>query len=76
MNIHNKPLTDWIGSTERREEMIGLAPALGVNALLDREGVPPEMGAPLPPLWHWFYFLPQVPTSRIGADGSCNDCDL
>lgn len=26
-------------------------------------------GDPLPPLWHWLYFLPRVPASRIGADG-------
>ncbi len=26
-------------------------------------------GDPLPPLWHWLYFLPRAPLSRIGADG-------
>lgn len=69
MSEQSKPLTDWIGSTEQREDLITLAPALGVSALLDRAGSLPENGMPLPALWHWFYFLPQVPNSRIGVDG-------
>ena len=69
MSEQSKPLTDWIGSTEQREDLITLAPALGVSALLDRAGPLPENGMPLPALWHWFYFLPQVPNSRIGVDG-------
>lgn len=69
MNAQAKPLSDWIGSSELREDVITLAPALGVRALLDREEPLPEMGSPLPALWHWFYFLPQVRNSRIGVDG-------
>jgi len=69
MNEQAKPLTDWIGSKELREEVISLTPALGVHAVLERAGALPEMGGPLPALWHWFYFLPQVPNSRIGVDG-------
>ena len=65
----SRPLSDWIGSKERKEDVITLAPALGVSALLDREEPVIEMGAPLPALWHWFYFLPQVPGSKIGTDG-------
>lgn len=26
-------------------------------------------GDALPPLWHWLYFLPRAPASRIGSDG-------
>lgn len=69
MNEQGKPLSDWIGSQELREDVITLAPALGVSALLDREGPLPETGSSLPALWHWFYFLPQVPGSKIGVDG-------
>lgn len=69
MSKQGKPLSDWIGSEELREDVISLAPALGVSALLDREAATPELGSPLPALWHWFYFLPQVPGSKIGADG-------
>ncbi|MCB1750789.1 MAG: acyl-CoA dehydrogenase [Gammaproteobacteria bacterium] len=69
MNGQGKPLTDWIGSKELREDVFNLAPALGVSALLDRDAASLQVGSPLPALWHWFYFLPQVPTSRIGHDG-------
>ncbi len=27
------------------------------------------IGSPLPPLWHWFFFLPRVAQSRLGPDG-------
>ncbi len=69
MSKKGKPLSDWIGSEELREDVISLSPALGVNAMLDRVAPTPELGSPLPALWHWFYFLPQVPTRKIGADG-------
>ncbi|MCP4993915.1 MAG: acyl-CoA dehydrogenase [Gammaproteobacteria bacterium] len=69
MSEQGKPLTDWIGSKELRSDVINLAPALGVSALLDREASTPKPGSPLPALWHWFYFLPQVPNSKIGPDG-------
>lgn len=29
----------------------------------------PDVGTPLPALWHWLYFLPMYPQSEIGADG-------
>lgn len=69
MSEQNRPLSDWVGSREQREDVVTLAPALGVSALLDRQGPLPETGTPLPALWHWFYFLPQVPGSKIGQDG-------
>ena len=69
MTGQSRPLSDWIGSRETKEDVITLAPALGMSALLDREGPLPETGTPLPALWHWFYFLPQVPGSKIGTDG-------
>ncbi|MCP3870386.1 MAG: acyl-CoA dehydrogenase [Gammaproteobacteria bacterium] len=69
MSVRTKPLSKWAGSTETREDIIGLAPARGAIALLDREASPLENGDPLPPLWHWFYFLPQVPGRLISRDG-------
>jgi 3-methylfumaryl-CoA hydratase len=69
MSEQRKSLSDWVGSTELREDTITLAPALGVTALLDRAAPALETGSPLPALWHWFYFLPQVPNSKIGVDG-------
>ena len=60
---------EWIGKRETQAEIVSLAPALGVKALLDIEDRPLADGDPLPPLWHWFYFLPRVAQSRIGHDG-------
>ena len=69
MSDQNKPLTDWIGSQEIREESISEFPARAAAAMLDLDAGPMTHGNPLPPLWHWFYFLPQAPRSRIDHDG-------
>ncbi len=63
------PYARWIGSRETRDDIISLSPALGVEATLDNADSPLQAGAPLPPLWQWFYFLPHVPRSRISKDG-------
>jgi 3-methylfumaryl-CoA hydratase len=42
---------------------------LGISALLDRDGPSLKDGDPLPPLWQWFYFLPQVSAKEISHDG-------
>ncbi len=69
MNTQEKPLSDWVGSKEMREDLIAMAPVLGVSALLNRDSASVKAGSPLPALWHWFYFLPQVPTRQIASDG-------
>ena len=38
-------------------------------ATLDHEGAEVATGTPLPPLWHWLYFLPIHRHSEIGPDG-------
>jgi 3-methylfumaryl-CoA hydratase len=40
-----------------------------LSATFDREASRPAHGTPLPPLWHWLYFLPIHRQSEIGADG-------
>ena len=63
-------LRDWIGRTERRADTITAAPLAGLAATLDRVDEPaPTAGAPVPPLAHWLYFLPQAPAHEIGVDG-------
>ncbi|MBI1205797.1 MAG: acyl-CoA dehydrogenase [Azospirillum sp.] len=69
MTDSQKPLTDWIGATELREEEITLAPALAALATLDDTTTTLEPGSPLPWLWQWFYFLPRAPMSGVGRDG-------
>lgn len=59
----------WLGKTESCSEIIGPNPLRGFAALLDRPDKPFEAGSPLPPLWHWFYFLEMAPQSEIASDG-------
>jgi 3-methylfumaryl-CoA hydratase len=62
-------LRQWIGRSECSEETIALAPALRLLATLDDEDTQLQVQDPLPPLWHWLYFLPDAPTREIGPDG-------
>jgi 3-methylfumaryl-CoA hydratase len=60
---------DWIGRTDTSDETICLAPAQEAAATLEEHTLPIATGGPLPPLWHWFYFLPRQPQSMLGHDG-------
>jgi 3-methylfumaryl-CoA hydratase len=62
-------LTPWIGRSETLDDSIGATPVLALNATLDREPIDAPPGTPLPPLWHWLYFLPRHRQSEIGPDG-------
>ena len=62
-------LRDWIGRSETAEDVLTPAPFAALSAALDREPARPAPGTPLPPLWHWLYFLPLARRSDIGADG-------
>ena len=59
----------WVGRTERVEEDLCSAPARAAAATLDAAEIQTGRGAPLPPLWHWFYFLATAPQSRLDVDG-------
>jgi 3-methylfumaryl-CoA hydratase len=59
----------WIGTTETLADEITVAPAMAAAATLDDIESRFESGAPLPPLWQWFYFLPRPLQSRLSADG-------
>ena len=60
---------DWIGATERVDDVISESQALAAQATLDGVAGPPVVGDALPPIWHWFYFLPRAPQSTLGPDG-------
>jgi 3-methylfumaryl-CoA hydratase len=64
-----QPFADWIGSTEQVEDFIAPAPARAAAATLNDGESTFDDHTPLPPLWHWFYFLPKALQSKIGADG-------
>jgi 3-methylfumaryl-CoA hydratase len=61
--------SDWIGRSEEKEELIALAPVQAAAATLDDTTTEFAVGAPLPPLWQWFFFLPRAPQSQLGPDG-------
>jgi 3-methylfumaryl-CoA hydratase len=67
------PLTDWIGRSEQVTDTLHATPVAALAATLDWPpepgGARPALGTPLPPLWHWLYFLPVAQQSDIGDDG-------
>jgi 3-methylfumaryl-CoA hydratase len=69
MDLKLDHLRQWRGKTETRSDQISAAPIAALSATLDRDDPPPKPGDPLPPLWHWLYFLPIPRESELGPDG-------
>ena len=69
MGVDVQALREWVGRTETAEDVVSTFPVAALSATLDRDDPPPRSGDPLPPLWHWLYFLPQAPMRKVGADG-------
>ncbi len=62
-------LKSWIGRSEFVADTVTPVPVAALSATLDRDDPPPRPGDPLPPLWHWLYFLPLHRQSELGPDG-------
>lgn len=62
-------LKDWIGRTQSVEDLAAPFPVRALAATLDEDDPEPRNGDPLPPLWHWLYFLETPRMSKIGPDG-------
>ena len=62
-------LQAWVGRRETVADTVGPTPVAALTATLDHPAVSVTAGTPLPPLWHWLYFLPMHRQSEIGADG-------
>ena len=63
-------LQDWIGRSETVEDTATATPYAALSATLEQpDTTRPALGTPLPPLWHWLYFLPIAAQSDIGPDG-------
>jgi 3-methylfumaryl-CoA hydratase len=60
---------DWIGKTETVDDTVTATPYAALSATLDRAPDRPAPGTPVPPLWHWLYFLPLHRQTEIGPDG-------
>ena len=69
LNTDLKALDAWIGRTETVQDTIAPTPVVALTATLDHPANAVPAGTPLPPLWHWLYFLPMHRQSEIGADG-------
>jgi 3-methylfumaryl-CoA hydratase len=69
MTLNINYLREWVGRSESRQDQITLTPIAALSATLDRDDPYPQAGDPLPPLWHWLYFLPIHRQSEIGPDG-------
>ena len=63
-------LRTWIGHTRSDEDLIAARHARLMAATVDHPG-PGRLrdGEPLPPLWHWLYFLEGLPSGELGRDG-------
>jgi 3-methylfumaryl-CoA hydratase len=62
-------LEQWIGKTETRADLVWPTPIAALSATLDRDDPAPRPGDPLPPAWHWLFFLPLDRQSELGKDG-------
>jgi 3-methylfumaryl-CoA hydratase len=63
-------LRNWIGKARIDEDLIGARHARLMSATIDHPD-PGRIrdGEPLPPLWHWIYFLEGLPPGELGRDG-------
>ena len=69
MELDVAQLKSWIGRQEVTQDCVTEVPVAALSATLDRDDPPPRPGDPLPPLWHWLYFLPLHRQSELGPDG-------
>jgi 3-methylfumaryl-CoA hydratase len=69
MSLDIEHLRQWIGRTESRSDLATAIPVQAMSATLDRDDPAPQAGDPIPPCWHWLYFLPVHRQSEIGPDG-------
>ena len=63
-------LQDWVGRSQDQADHSYPTPVRGLAATLNAaHAAQAQAGDPLPELWHWLYFLPQVPMAEIALDG-------
>ncbi len=60
--------TGWQATERRTADLVTPGAAARLAATLDVADAP-SSGDPLPPLWHWLYFLPDDPQATLAADG-------
>lgn len=60
-------LDDWVGRSQTVTDAMDVGHAARLAATLGEAA--PSQGEPLPPLWHWCFFLEGVGMDALGADG-------
>jgi 3-methylfumaryl-CoA hydratase len=68
MTLDIAPLKKWIGRQETASDSLPPFPAAALAASLDRDDAPGR-GEPLPPLWHWVYFLELHRQAELAGNG-------
>ena len=66
----------WLGRTQVAEDEITAFPLRALAATLDRDDPPAVKGTPVPPLWHWLYFLPLYRPYLMRRDGHVEGGDF
>jgi 3-methylfumaryl-CoA hydratase len=61
-------LRQWIGKEQVTQDTLSSRHARLMAATLELDQTRFTDGAPLPPLWHWLYFLEGLPPSQLGPD--------
>ena len=62
-------LRQWVGRLQTDADTVALRHARLMAATIGQPAAPLQTGDPLPPLWHWIYFLEGAPASQLGPDG-------
>lgn len=66
--MDNQDVKSWIGRSEEQTDTLLTQQATLMQATLGEEQNL-KTGDPLPPLWHWIYFLTAKPIQDLGRDG-------
>jgi 3-methylfumaryl-CoA hydratase len=66
----------WIGRTRTARDEITAFPLNALAATLDREDPVALAGTPVPPLWHWLYFLAIFRPGQMRTDGHMQGGDF
>ncbi len=66
----------WIGRTRTTHDEITAFPLNALAATLDREDPGAVAGTPVPPLWHWLYFLAIYRPGQMRRDGHVQGGDF
>ncbi|MFE3215796.1 hypothetical protein [Streptomyces antimycoticus] len=62
-------VASWAPGPVAAEDALPVGPVAALSAVLDLPEAVAKGGEPLPPLWHWLYFLHWPAQRELGADG-------